>query len=216
MYYNNISNDDDIEIIYWGNEEENNTVNSDKIKKHRKKKDDYDWKKEAMGFLKIIAIAVVIAFAINNLVIINAKVPSGSMEKTIKKHSRMVGFRLSYVFSKPKSGDIIIFKYPEDESQYFVKRVIATPEDEVEITNGVVCVNRKEINEPYVYYDDGTPDADGDFPKTKVPKGCYFVLGDNRNNSKDSRFWVTTHFVKESQILGKAIFSYYPSVYMLK
>ena len=71
MYYNNISNDDDIEIIYWGNEEENNTVNSDKIKKHRKKKDDYDWKKEAMGFLKIIAIAVVIAFAINNLVIIN-------------------------------------------------------------------------------------------------------------------------------------------------
>ena len=141
MYYNNISNDDDIEIIYWGNEEENNTVNSDKIKKHRKKKDDYDWKKEAMGFLKIIAIAVVIAFAINNLVIINAKVPSGSMEKTIKKHSRMVGFRLSYVFSKPKSGDIIIFKYPEDESQNFVKRVIATPEDVVEINNGVVYVN---------------------------------------------------------------------------
>lgn len=208
--------DDDIEIIYWGEDEENNEVNAENFKEEEPQNvNEFDWKKEISSWIKLVAAAVVIALVINNFVIINASVPTGSMKNTIKEHSRMIGFRLSYLFSSPKRGDIIIFKYPEDESQNYVKRVIGLPGDYVEVKGGVVYINDKAIKEDYVYFEGGVPDPRGDFEKTLVPKGSYFVLGDNRNNSKDSRFWQKTHFVKEKKILGKAIFSYYPKIYFL-
>ena len=103
--------DDEIEIIYWGDEDENDTVvNSDKFNRNRRKKDEdkINWKREILSWAKLVVVAVIIAFAINNLVIINAEVPTGSMEQTIHKGSRMIGFRLSYLFSEPERGDIII------------------------------------------------------------------------------------------------------------
>ena len=210
--------DDEIEIIYWGDEDENDTVvNSDKFNRNRRKKDEdkINWKREILSWAKLVVVAVIIAFAINNLVIINAEVPTGSMEPTIHKGSRMIGFRLSYLFSEPERGDIIIFKYPENEKETYVKRVIGCPGEYVEIRNGVVYINDEPLEEDYVYYIGGVADPAGDFPKTLVPEGSYFVLGDSRNNSKDSRYWTTTHFVTEDKILGKAIFSYYPSFNIL-
>lgn len=209
--------EDEIEIIYWGDDEDNNTVNADSInRKYKNRKEKITLQQEIIGWLKLVIIAVVVAISVNNLVIINAEVPSGSMENTIHEGSRMIGFRLSYVFSKPKRGDIIIFKYPEDESQNFVKRVIGTPGDTVEVKMGIVYINGKTLKEDYVYFEGNVISSKGDFPATKVPNGCYFVMGDNRNNSLDSRFWEKTHFVKEDEILGKAIFSYYPSFKFFK
>ncbi len=212
------NSDDDIEIIYWGDDETDEIVNSDRFnnKKKGKKPDKIDVKKEVFSWLRLVIVAVIIALAINNFVIINASVPTGSMEQTIHKKSRMIGFRLAYIFSSPERGDIIIFKYPENEKENYVKRVIGLPGDYVEVKGGVVYINDEPIEEDYVYFEGGMADARGDFAKTLVPDNSYFVMGDNRNDSKDSRFWTTTHFVKEDKILGKAIFSYYPSVYLLE
>lgn len=215
--------DDDIEIIYWGDDETDEIVNSSKFNKRKKNQDSFDWRKEIVGFIKLIIIAVVVAVAINNLVIINATVPTSSMENTIHEKSRMIGYRLAYVFSSPKRGDIIIFKYPDNPKENFVKRVIGLPGEYIEIKSGVVCIYKdgennppEKLEEDYVYFEDGKVDLSGDFPKTLIPEDSYFVLGDNRNNSKDSRFWTTTNFVREDEILGEAIFSYYPSVEILK
>ena len=210
--------DDDIEIIYWGEEEENSIVDAEKHNKYKKKnKDEVNWKEEIFSWIKLVILAVVIAVVINNFVIINAEVPSGSMHPTIKEHSRMIGFRLAYVFDKPERGDIIIFKFPDNEKENFVKRVIAVEGDYVEIKSGIVYVNDVQLDESaYIYYIGGYPDRNDNFEKTLVPEGCYFVLGDNRNNSNDSRTWKTTHFVSEYEVLGKAIFSYYPDLKILK
>lgn len=215
--------DDDIEIIYWGDDETDEIVNSSKFNKRKKNQDSFDWRKEIVGFIKLIIIAVVVAVAINNLVIINATVPTSSMENTIHEKSRMIGYRLAYVFSSPKRGDIIIFKYPDNPKENFVKRVIGLPGEYIEIKSGVVYIYKdgennppEKLEEDYVYFEDGKVDLSGDFPKTLIPEDSYFVLGDNRNNSKDSRFWTTTNFVREDEILGEAIFSYYPSVEILK
>ncbi len=205
--------DDEIEIIYWGDDETNDIVNSGDFNKGKGKKggERVNWKKEILDLVKLVIIAVVIAFAINNLIIINAEVPTGSMEQTIHEKSRMIGFRLSYIFSSPERGDIIIFKNPDDEKENYVKRVIAIPGDYVEVKNGVVYINDEPQKEDYVYFIGDVVDLRGDFEKTLVPENSYFVLGDSRNNSRDSRYWSTTHFVTEDKILGKAIFVYYPS-----
>ncbi len=216
--YNNL--DDDIEIIYWGEDEEDDTVNSEKFKKRRRRgrlPEDFDLRKEVMNWLKLIAVAVILVIAINKLVIINARVPTGSMEPTIHEKSRMIGSRLAYLFSEPKRKDIIIFRFPDNLKENYVKRVIGLPGEYVEIRNGIVYINDEPLEEDYTYYDNnGIVDLKGDFAKTLVPEGCYFVLGDNRNNSHDSRTWKTTHFVRENLILGKAMFSYYPDIYWLK
>ena len=210
------NSDDDIEIIYWGDDDTDELVNSDRFNKKRKKTvENISWKKEIFSWIRLMVVAVIIALAINNFVIINATVPTGSMEQTIHKKSRMIGFRLSYLFSNPERGDIIIFKYPENEKENYVKRVIGLPGDYVEVKEGIVYINDEPLDEDYVYYEGGSVDLRGDFEKTLVPADSYFVMGDNRNNSKDSRFWTTTHFVTKEAILGKAIFSYYPSVYIL-
>lgn len=210
--------DDDIEIIYWGEDEDDDIVNSEAFKKHNKRKpqDDFNWKKEAFSWVRLVLIAIIFTVAINKLVIINATVPTSSMEQTIHVKSRMMGFRLSYLFSKPERGDIIIFRYPDNLDEDYVKRVIALPGEYVEIQNGKVYINDELLEENYVYYNNGRVSLKGDFTKTLVPDGCYFVLGDNRNNSNDSRFWTTTHFVKEDLILGEALFTYYPKIKLLK
>ncbi|MBQ9030851.1 MAG: signal peptidase I [Parasporobacterium sp.] len=167
-----------------------------------------DGKKKMNPFLEwvlIIVIAVAAALFINFVIIINSVVPSGSMESTIMTNSRMMGLRVTYWFSDPQQGDIIVFKYPDDTSQNFVKRVIGTPGDIVEIKGGVTYVNGEVLDEPYL---NETP-KNKDYGPYEVPEGCYFVMGDNRNNSHDSRFWKNT-FVPRNYVLGKALFCYWP------
>ena len=153
----------------------------------------------------VIAIALAAALFINYVIIINSVVPSGSMESTIMTNSRMMGLRVSYWFSDPQRGDIVVFKYPDDPSQNFVKRVIGLPGDVVEIKAGVTYVNGEVLDEPYL----NEPPYPRDFGPYEVPEGHYFMMGDNRNNSNDSRYWKSTYVPRE-YVLGKALFVYWP------
>ena len=159
---------------------------------------------DLLDWVKIIAIAVAAAIFLNYFVVINSKVPSGSMEPTIETGSRMIGLRLSYILNEPERGDIIIFKYPDDESVYYVKRIIGLPGETVEIKDGFVYIDGQILSEDYL-----SVTTEGDFGPYDVPEGCYFVLGDNRNNSHDSRYWTNT-YVPEENIVGRALFCYWP------
>lgn len=165
----------------------------------------FDW-------VKIVFIAVVIALILNKFVIANAIIPSGSMETTIMTGDRVIGLRVSYLLSEPERGDIVIFKYPDDESKLYIKRIIGLPGDKVEIIDGLVYINDSEepLDESYL-----TVAPKGDFGPYQVPEESYFMLGDNRNVSKDSRYWDNT-FVKEDKIVAKAYFRYYPSLGIIK
>ena len=97
------------------------------------RKREVDPKKEFFSWVRIFVVAIALALCINNFLIINANVPSGSMENTIMTGSRMIGLRTAYWFKEPQRGEIIIFKYPDDESENFVKRVIGLPGEKVTI-----------------------------------------------------------------------------------
>lgn len=197
--------EDDLEDLDYP---ENNRLSDDKNQSGSQGENERTILQELFSYLKILAAAAVIALLINNFVIINANIPTGSMIHTINKGDRLIGFRLAYVFSSPKRGDIIIFKYPDDTTQMFVKRVIGLPGDVVEIKREAdgtkVYVNGTLLNEPYLHEEMYT-DKDYTFI---VPSDCYFVMGDNRNDSKDSRYWINT-YVPRDYILARAVFKYY-------
>ena len=161
--------------------------------------------KEILSWLQIIVAAVVIAFVLNNFVIANSRIPTGSMENTIMSHSRVIGSRLSYIKDDPERGDIVIFRYPDNEKIYYVKRVIGLPGETVEVIDGKVYINGSDtpLDEPYL-----PEPMEGSYGPYEVPEGCYFMMGDNRNNSQDSRYWVNK-YVEEDKILGKVYFKYY-------
>ncbi len=161
---------------------------------------------EVISWAKTIVFAVVFALIINNFLIVNASVPSGSMEKTIMTGDRVVANRLSYVFSEPKRFDMIVFKFPDDNETLFVKRLIGLPGEKVEIRDGLVFIDDSEmpLEDSFV---NGIPY--GDSGPYFVPEDCYFMLGDNRNNSNDARSW-NNKFVTKEQLLGKVILRYYP------
>lgn len=167
--------------------------------------------KEVFEWGKVILIAVAIALICNFFIIINAYVPTGSMNDTIATKSRMIGFRLSYLFNDPQRGDIVIFKYPDDESRIFTKRIIGLPGETVEIKEGIVYIDGVELEEDYLK----EKPNQADYGPYVVPDNSYFCMGDNRNNSNDARFW-TNKYVSKDKILGKAIFSYYPKFKILK
>ncbi|MCR4672125.1 MAG: signal peptidase I [Lachnospiraceae bacterium] len=163
--------------------------------------------REVLSWVKVIAAAVIIAWAVDSFVIANVKVPSGSMEETVPAGARMIGFRLSYKFSEPERGDIVIFRYPDDREVDFLKRIIGLPGETVTIRDGLVYINDSEepLEEDYI-----TQEVYGDFGPYEVPEDSYFMLGDNRAVSKDSRYWENT-FVPREDILAKVVFMYYPS-----
>lgn len=160
----------------------------------------------AVEWVIVIAIAVALALFINFVIIINSTVPTSSMENTIMPGDRILGLRVTYWFNEPKYGDIIVFKYPDNPSETFVKRVIGVPGDVVEIKAGVTYINGEAITENYLKEEQFA----SDYGPYEVPEDSYFVMGDNRNNSKDSRFWTTTHFVPKKNILGRAYLCYWP------
>lgn len=163
------------------------------------------WKKEAWEWIKIIVTAALIALALNNFIIANSEVPSASMENTIMTGDRLIGSRLSYLFSDPERGDIIIFRFPDDESIYYVKRIIGLPGDIVDIKDGCVYVNGVELAEPYIR-EPMLPEKPLHY---EVPEDSYFMLGDNRNYSADSRRWENA-YVKRDKIIAKVLFRYFP------
>lgn len=179
-------------------------------------------------YVKTLAIVAAVILLLQFFVIINAKIPSGSMENTIMEGERLFGNRLAYVFSDPQRYDIVIFKYPDDESQLFIKRVIGLPGETVIITGGKVYVvdeytKTDDISDESLIADpmqlSGTTMLDDSFIKEpmntseacvfRVPEGSYFMLGDNRNNSRDSRYW-DNPFVEKDKILGEAGLRYWP------
>ena len=159
--------------------------------------------------VKMILIAILIAFVINTAFIANIKVPTSSMEPAIMAGDRAVGFRLAYLFSAPKRGDVIIFDYPDDESLKYVKRIIGEPGDEVIISDGRVYINKsaQPIEEDYL---NEMMETETDLSYL-VPRDCYFVMGDNRNHSSDSRAWENI-FVARNKIIAKVMFRYFPNI----
>lgn len=165
------------------------------------------WKAELVEWLKIIVTAAVIAFCLNTFVIANSRVPSGSMETTIMTGDRVIGSRLSYKFGDPERGDICIFRFPDNEKIYYVKRIIGMPGDTVDIVDGKVYLNgsSEPLEEPYIR-EPMIPEAPMHF---EVPEDCYFMLGDNRNYSMDARRWNNT-YVKREKMIAKVLFRYFP------
>ena len=106
-------------------------------------------KKNILSWVITIGAAVLAAIILNSFIILNVSIPSSSMEPTISQGDRLIGFRLAYLTSDPQQGDIVIFKYPDDEKQKFIKRIIGTPGDTVEGIDGVVYVNGEALNPDY-------------------------------------------------------------------
>lgn len=173
----------------------------------------FDLKKEVFNWITVLVSALLIALFLTNFVIANSRVPSASMENTIMTKDRIIGFRLSYLFSDPKRGDIIIFRYPDDEEIYFVKRIIGIPGDTVDIIDGKVYLNgsSQALDEPYIK-EPMLPEPAMHF---EVPEDGYFCMGDNRNNSSDARRWQNP-FVYRDKIIAKVLFRYFPNIQVLK
>ena len=166
--------------------------------------------REILEWVGVIAAAVLISLSINSFLIVNATVPSSSMETTIMANDRIIGNRLSYLFGDPARGDIIIFKNPDDESVLYIKRLIGLPGERVEVRNSTVFINGDPLDEPYL-----NVETLGEFGPYVVPEGAYFMMGDNRNDSADSRYWKNTYLYRDG-IVGKALFRYWPKVSALK
>ena len=174
--------------------------------KRKEKEESVSTARELFQWVAAIVAAVLIALAIDNFVIVNAQIPSGSMENTIMTGDRVIGNRFAYSFSDPQRFDIIIFRYPDDESQLFIKRIIGLPGETVEIRDGKIYLNGSD--EPLE--DVQTKETMvGSFGPYTVPENSYFVMGDNRNNSSDSRTDMVGN-IKRENIIGKAWLRIWP------
>ncbi len=177
-------------------------------------------------YFESIAIAVILALFIRTFVVQAFKIPTGSMENNL-----LIGDHLlvnKFVFAPTlwswertllpidpiKRGDIIVFKFPEDPNRDFIKRTIGLPGETVELRNKKVYINGKPLDEPYVHFlfpadggpDTGTFDLRRNYGPITVPPDKYFMMGDNRDNSEDSRYW---GFMPREYVKGKALFIYF-------
>ncbi len=160
----------------------------------------------ALDWAISILIAVVGFILIRSFIFTNAIVSGVSMEPTFSHGEAVIVSKLSYGFSSPKRADVIAFPYSEDKAQHFIKRIIGLPGDEIELINQRFVVNGEPLQDDF----DEEIYAIGDvaFPVT-VPENSYFVLGDNRNQSKDSRY-KSVGFVNKKDITGKVVFRIFP------
>ena len=191
---------------------------------------DKPFLKDILDLLILAVITVLIGKLLTTIVLLPGNIDSGSMESTLMTGESILTDRLAYVTDNPKRGDVVVFYFPDAKRKclvcshtnsepnsicnecgaeikatltQFVKRIIGLPGDTVTINNGFVYVNNVLLNEPYL---NGitTNTGDGDY---KVPDGHYFMLGDNRNNSSDSRKWINK-YVPQEDILGRVFFKY--------
>ncbi len=153
--------------------------------------------------IESVAIAVILAVVIRVFLFQPFYIPSGSMEPTLTKGDRIIVNKLIYRFKEPQRGDIVVFKYPVDPKRDFIKRVIGLPGETLQIKNSKLYINGVPISQPFL------PEGlkYGDFGPVDIPEDRYFMMGDNRNNSEDSRVWGT---LPRENIIGKAIFIYWP------
>ena len=136
------------------------------------------------------------------LLVQNYRVEGFSMVPSLQNGEYLLINKIGLHFHQPQRGDVIVFQYPLDPSKNFVKRVIGVAGDTVEVRNHQTIVDGKVLKEPYI---NGA--QNGYFPPTVVPKGDYFVMGDNRNNSSDSRSW---GMLPAHDIIGEAWIAYWP------
>ncbi len=163
-------------------------------------------RKEIFSWIRTLAVAVLLAVVLTQFVFVNATVPTGSMRDTIWEGDRLIALRFSYWFGEPDRGDIVIFNPQDYPGQHYIKRVIGLPGETVEGRDGLVYIDGQPLEEPYV-----KEKLEENFGPFTVPEDSYFVMGDNRNNSNDSRFWEHP-FVEKKDILGKAALRYYPEL----
>ena len=186
--------------------------------------------KELLSWVEIFVVAVLISLFLTQVVLVNALVPSSSMETLISPGDRLFGNRLAYKFGDPERFDVVIFKYPVDESQNYIKRVIGLPGEKVTIEDAKIYINDSEtplqenyLPEEWIIENDGYV--------FEVPEDCYLMLGDNRNVSEDARYWAEEAYVNDladsvedgeaytyvsrDKILGKAVFTYWPHFQLL-
>lgn len=174
-------------------------------------------------YVEAIGIAILLALFIRTFVVQAFKIPSGSMLPTLMIGDHLLvnkfiyGIRVPFSgkvlvpLKDPKSGDIIVFKFPKDRSIDYIKRVVGVPGDEVEIKNKKLYLNGKPTSDPHAHFTTtqilpGSVSPKDNFGPITVPEGKYFVMGDNRDNSSDSRFW---GFVETNDVLGKAMIIYW-------
>jgi signal peptidase I len=163
-------------------------------------------KRYALAFkelLESVIIAIILALIIRTFLFQFFWIPSRSMEPTLLINDRIIVTRFSYWFNEPQRGDVVVFKYPLDPKKDYVKRLIGLPGEKIQIINSKLYINDILVEESYL------PEGlkFGDFGPIQVPEGNYFMMGDNRNNSSDSRVW---GFVEEDLLIGKAQFIYWP------
>ncbi len=164
-----------------------------------------------LSFIVTIAVVVLIAMGLRTFVFQAYEIPSGSMEDTIMTGDMVFSEKLTYRASDPQPGDIVTFADPQIPSRTLIKRVIATEGQTVQLIDGKVVVDGEVLDEPYTDGKEswplnssfGTPIV---YPYT-VPKGELWVMGDNRTNSQDSRYFGS---IPVSSVTGKAIFTYWP------
>ncbi len=168
-------------------------------------------RKEVISWVVTIVIAVVLALLIRTYVFNISVVPTGSMLPTIQLNDKILVSRISMWFGEVETGDLVVFKPSEaieskrsedEKDSLLVKRVIAKGGETVEIISGTVFINGIEQKEDYVY----NKSTDHFGPYT-VPDNCYFVMGDNRTNSWDARFW-DEHYIAGENIVGKAVYRF--------
>jgi len=178
-------------------------------------------------YFESIVIAVILALFVRTWVVQAFKIPTGSMENNL-----LIGDHLlvnKFVFGptplaigrallpvrNPRRGDIVVFKYPDEPERDFIKRVIGLPGETIELRNKKIYINGKPLDEPYVHFLTPPPsefqevtssDLRENYPARTVPPDSYFVMGDNRDNSQDSRYW---GFLPRANIKGKALLIYW-------
>jgi signal peptidase I len=162
-------------------------------------------------YTEAILVAVLLALLIRTFVVQAFKIPSGSMIPTLLVGDHILVNKFIYRFTDPKRGDVIVFKFPVDESRDFIKRIIAVGGEDLYIKDQKIYINCKPpgpscqpIADPWGKW--GEQFGISESTSVKVPPGSYFVMGDNRNNSQDSRYW---GFVKREKLKGRAFLIYW-------
>ena len=172
----------------------------------------------AREYVEAIVIAILLALVIRTFVVQAFTIPSGSMVPTllvgdyILVNKFVFGAEVPFTnlhlpgIREPRRGDIIVFKYPWDEKRDFIKRVVAVGGEEVYIKERTVFINGTPLEEPYAVFNDTGPQSGAEYGPARVPPDSVFVMGDNRDNSQDSRYW---GFLRQEKIRGKAFIIYW-------